>query len=353
MRDAAAILLRRFEANVQLMMVARTLPMETGRRQVEALMEGRRRLTEAVAALIEPDRALLRRSPGTTAGMLVLLVIASVRSELADPDVLDADGWSPCCSTACWSARPTPRGSRLTMLIQLLRTHLRPYKRPIALVVLLQLVQTLATLYLPTLNADIIDNGVVTGDTGYIMRIGGMMLGVTAGADRLRRSAPSTSAPAPRWRSAGTCAPRIFDRVQELLGPRGRPVRRAVADHPHHQRRPAGPDAGADDLHADGVRADHVRRRHHPGARARTCRCPALLLVVVPVLVVAVSLVIVADAAAVPHHAGAHRPVNRVLREQITGIRVIRAFVRDEHEQDRFAEANADADATCRWPSAG
>ena len=92
MRDAAAILLRRFEANVQLMMVARTLPMETGRRQVEALMEGRRRLTEAVAALIEPDRALLRRSPGTTAGMLVLLVIASVRSELADPDVLDADG---------------------------------------------------------------------------------------------------------------------------------------------------------------------------------------------------------------------------------------------------------------------
>jgi hypothetical protein len=92
MRDAAAILMRRFEANVQLMMVARTLPMETGRRQVEELMEGRRRLTAAVAALIEPDRALLRRSPGTTAGMLVLLVIASVRPELAEPDALDADG---------------------------------------------------------------------------------------------------------------------------------------------------------------------------------------------------------------------------------------------------------------------
>ena len=66
------------------------------------------------------------------------------------------------------------------MLIRLLRTYLRPYKRPIALVVLLQLVQTLATLYLPTLNADIIDNGVVTGDTGYIMRIGGWMLAVSA-----------------------------------------------------------------------------------------------------------------------------------------------------------------------------
>ena len=92
MRDAAAILLRRFEANIQLMMVARTLPMETGRRQVEQLMEGRRVLTEAVEALIEPDRALLRRSPATTAGMLVLLVIASVRPELAEPGELDADG---------------------------------------------------------------------------------------------------------------------------------------------------------------------------------------------------------------------------------------------------------------------
>jgi AcrR family transcriptional regulator len=92
MRDAAAILMRRFETNAQLMMVARTLPLEIGRRQVEQLMEGRRRLTETVAAIIEPDRALLRRSPGSTAGMLVLLSIASVRSELAEPDTLDADG---------------------------------------------------------------------------------------------------------------------------------------------------------------------------------------------------------------------------------------------------------------------
>ena len=55
------------------------------------------------------------------------------------------------------------------MLIKLLRTYIRPYKRPIAYVVMLQLVQTIATLYLPTLNADIIDNGVVAGDTGYIL----------------------------------------------------------------------------------------------------------------------------------------------------------------------------------------
>ncbi len=55
------------------------------------------------------------------------------------------------------------------MLIRLLRTHLRPYRRDLLLVMVLQLVQTLATLYLPTLNADIIDNGVVTGDTHYIL----------------------------------------------------------------------------------------------------------------------------------------------------------------------------------------
>ncbi|NED89044.1 ABC transporter ATP-binding protein, partial [Streptomyces sp. SID11233] len=62
------------------------------------------------------------------------------------------------------------------MLIRLLRASLAPYKRPIALLVLLQFVQTCAALYLPTLNADIIDNGVVKGDTGYIMGFGALML---------------------------------------------------------------------------------------------------------------------------------------------------------------------------------
>src|SRR5689334_12664141 len=65
------------------------------------------------------------------------------------------------------------------MLLRLLRTHLRPYRRWITMVVLLQFVSTIAVLYLPTLNADIIDNGVVKGDTGYILRIGAVMLGVS------------------------------------------------------------------------------------------------------------------------------------------------------------------------------
>lgn len=65
------------------------------------------------------------------------------------------------------------------MLIRLLRTHLRPYKRPIVLLVLLQFLQTCATLYLPTLNAGIIDDGVVKGDTGYILSYGALMIGIS------------------------------------------------------------------------------------------------------------------------------------------------------------------------------
>src|SRR5512143_4055387 len=65
------------------------------------------------------------------------------------------------------------------MLITLLKRQLRPYGRFIAALLVLQLVQTMATLYLPTLNADIINNGVVKGDTGYIVHTGLIMLGVT------------------------------------------------------------------------------------------------------------------------------------------------------------------------------
>src|SRR3954469_19229562 len=65
------------------------------------------------------------------------------------------------------------------MLVRLLRAHLGGYRTPIMIVVVLQLLQTVATLYLPTLNADIIDKGVVNGDTGYILRVGELMLGVS------------------------------------------------------------------------------------------------------------------------------------------------------------------------------
>ena len=64
-------------------------------------------------------------------------------------------------------------------MIRLLRERLRPYWRQIVVIVVLVLVQAIANLYLPTLNADIINDGVVTGDTAYILRTGGIMLAVT------------------------------------------------------------------------------------------------------------------------------------------------------------------------------
>ena len=76
--------------------------------------------------------------------------------------------------------------------------------RLIAAVIALQLVGTLAALYLPSLNADIIDNGVAQGDTGYIVRVGGVMLAVTLSCRSPLDRPRCGSARAPRWASAGT-----------------------------------------------------------------------------------------------------------------------------------------------------
>ena len=65
------------------------------------------------------------------------------------------------------------------MLIQLLRTYIRPYTREVATVGVLVLIQSIANLYLPNLNADIINNGVVKGDVRYIFQTGALMLAVT------------------------------------------------------------------------------------------------------------------------------------------------------------------------------
>jgi len=65
-------------------------------------------------------------------------------------------------------------------MIRLLR-FLKPYRGVVAVVLVLAFFQSLANLYLPTLNADIVDNGIITGDTNYILRVGGVMLLITVG----------------------------------------------------------------------------------------------------------------------------------------------------------------------------
>ena len=152
------------------------------------------------------------------------------------------------------------------MLLRLLRTHLRP-TGPGSRDRRAAVRQRVATLYLPSLNADIIDNGVVDGDTGYIVHTGAVMLGVSllqiacSVARGLLRRPHRDGLRARRAR-------RDLPPGRHLLPARAAALRRAVADHPQHQRRPAGADARADGLHHRGLLADHDgRRRHHGAAR--------------------------------------------------------------------------------------
>ncbi|CAM5718096.1 ATP-binding cassette subfamily B protein OS=Streptomyces albaduncus OX=68172 GN=FHS32_000525 PE=4 SV=1 [Streptomyces griseoloalbus] len=114
------------------------------------------------------------------------------------------------------------------MLIRLLRDRLRPYQGPLALLVALQFLQTCATLYLPTLNADIIDNGVVQGDTGYILGHGGLMIGISlaqvvcnVGAvcygARTRRPWDGPCAPRCSTGCARTCRRSVFGRAVAVV----------------------------------------------------------------------------------------------------------------------------------------
>src|SRR6187399_2748492 len=66
------------------------------------------------------------------------------------------------------------------MLLRLLTRYSRPYRGALGVVALLQLASVVATLYLPSVHGDIIDRGVATGDASYVLRHGGLMLGIAA-----------------------------------------------------------------------------------------------------------------------------------------------------------------------------
>jgi ATP-binding cassette subfamily B multidrug efflux pump len=224
------------------------------------------------------------------------------------------------------------------VLIRLLRAHLQPYQGPIMLIVLFQFVQTLATLYLPTLNADIIDNGVVKGDTGYIMRVGGGMLAVTlvqivCATAAVYFGARTAMAVGRDMRAA------IFGRVQDFsaqeVGHLGAPslITRTTNDVQQVQMLVLLTFTlmvSAPIMCVGGVVL----------ALRQDVPLSGLLLVIVPTLIIVVTLIVNRMRPLFRSMQERIDVVNRVLREQITGIRVIRAFVRDGYEQDRFAGAN-------------
>jgi ATP-binding cassette subfamily B multidrug efflux pump len=220
------------------------------------------------------------------------------------------------------------------VLVRLLRERLSPYRRDIGLVVVLQLVQTLATLYLPTLNADIIDRGVITGDTGYIMRTGGVMLAIT-----LVQITCATGAVFFGARTAmalGRDVRRaLFSRVHEFsareIGRLGTPslITRVTNDVQQVQMLALLAFtlmASAPIMCVGGIIL----------ALNQDVPLSSLLLVAVPVLGVAVTLIITRMRPKFRLMQERIDVINRVLREQITGVRVIRAFVRERTEEERF-----------------
>ncbi|WP_322754361.1 ABC transporter ATP-binding protein [Frankia sp. Cas3] len=226
------------------------------------------------------------------------------------------------------------------MLIRLLRAHLGPYTRPITIVVGLQLVATIAILYLPTLNADIIDHGVITGDTGYILRTGGIMLGVAAvqivcAGAAVYFGARIAMALGRDLRAA------LFDQVQSFsvreVGRFGAPSLITRATNDVQQVQMLALMSFTLMVSAPIMCLGGIVLALHQDARLST-----LLIVIVPVL----GAIIIAIVRRMKPLGRAMQErldvVNRILREQLSGLRVIRAFVRDDYEQRRFGVANAE-----------
>ncbi len=226
------------------------------------------------------------------------------------------------------------------MLVRLLRAQLRPYGRAIFLVVLFQFVATLATLYLPTLNADIIDNGVVPGDTRYVMMVGTAMLGITLVQITAQIAAvyfgARTAMAVGRDVRAGIFA-KVLDFSAREVEQFGAPslITRTTNDVQQVQMLVLMTFllmVSAPIMCVGGIVL----------ALRQDVPLSSLLLVVVPVLVGVVTLIISRMRPLFRSMQVRIDKVNRVMREQITGIRVIRAFVRDDREQARFAVANAE-----------
>jgi ATP-binding cassette subfamily B multidrug efflux pump len=226
------------------------------------------------------------------------------------------------------------------MLIRLLRAYLAPYQRPIAGLLVLSLAGTMAALLLPSLNAAIIDEGVAKGDTGYIWRTGQMMLAVTL-----------VQVGCSIWATyLGAKVAMIF----------GRDVRAAIFERVlsfssrelNHFGAPSLITRNTNDvlqvqtlvlLSGTMFVAAPITMIGGIIMALRTdIGLSWLVAVAMPVLAFSIFLVIRKMGPLFRVMQTRIDTVNRILREQITGIRVVRAFVREPYETARFARANSE-----------
>ena len=228
---------------------------------------------------------------------------------------------------------------------------LKPFRALIALVLALAFLQSLANLYLPTLMADIVDNGIVTGDTNYILRVGGVMLLVTLG---------------------GTLCAVVgaFFAARVAVG-FGRIVRRKLFTHVE--------DFSLHEFDTVSTASLITRTTNDTTQVQQVLVIMLTMMVTAPMMAIGgVILALGQDATlawilvvAVPR-AGAGDPrsddeprfrssshadkldrLNLMLDEGLTGVRVIRAFDRNAHEEQRFDVANWRPDRRSRSPSTG
>ena len=225
------------------------------------------------------------------------------------------------------------------MLASLLRRYLRPYVGLIAGVIVFQLAQSIASLFLPALNADIIDNGIARGDTGYILMVGGGMLAIT-----LVQIACAIAA--------------VYFGARVAMA-FGRDLRQAVFDHVGTFSEREVTRFGAPSLITRTtndvqqvqmlvlmtstmlVSAPILAIGGIVMALQQDLELSLIMAVAIPVLLLSVGAIIVRTVPLFRVMQERIDTVNRVLREQLTGMRVVRAFVRERHEVARFADANA------------
>ena len=226
------------------------------------------------------------------------------------------------------------------MLVWQLRQYLTPYRREIAIIVALQFVATMAVLYLPSLNADIIDDGVAKGDTGYIIRTGSVMLVVSLVQILCSVGAVYVGA-----------------RTASLLG---RDLRSSLFHH-------VGSFSGRELAHF-GAPSLITRTTNDVQQVQMLVLMTFTMMVTAPIMMVGGVLMAVREDVGLSWLVAVSVPllfasvgliasrmvpgfremqtridaVNRVMREQITGIRVVRAFVREPVETERFGRANED-----------
>ena len=230
------------------------------------------------------------------------------------------------------------------MLTRLLRSFLRPYAWQIALVVVLLVAQTVGSLYLPNLNADIINNGVVLGNLPYILRTGAVMLGITLAVGVVAIVA-------------------VYWSSRVAMGA-GRDIRAAVFARVQA--------FSVRDMDRFGTPSLITRNTNDIQQIQLFLQMALTLMVIAPIMSVGGVILAVREGAALSPLLGVAVPVmaavlgvvlvlvvpqfrsmqvkidriTQVLREQITGVRVIRAFVRGQSESERFRVANADLTAT-------